>query len=558
MKRLNDIRSHFQNTAHLLRVGLVSMSAALATFTRRLGRALLLFWTEPNSKNSAVQAERAWLTQVAWFTLIAGAAALAGLLLMRGETPNAVLLAWLLYLGGAAVILIQPRYGLYLTVFLTLVGDAYRTPNYPFDKNFSSPESIFYLHDALIISPLEVYLALLFFVWLARGVATRKLNFYTGPLFGPAVVFAGFILYGLVYGLGVRGGSINIGLWEARPIFYLPALLLLTSNLLEKREHVNHLLWAAMLAIFIEGVIGAIFVIGTLGGDFSQVEQITQHAAAIHMNTLFLFTVAIFLYKAPGIKRLTLPLMIPAVLLTYLATQRRAAFLTLAIAILLTVAILYKENRRAFWLIAPSLALFGLVYIGVFWNSNSALALPAQAVKSVIAASQASYKDSSSNFYRLLENVNISYTIHRNPIKGIGFGNPYYTLVALPDISFFDWWEYFTHNSIFWIWMKTGIGGFLSLIVLVGSAVMVGARALWRMPGGNMSAAAFVATMYIIMHFTFAYADISWDNQSMLYVGVMMGIVNVLERIVAQPVPLPAKRWPWLPEPRPVPGLVEA
>src|SRR5690606_32481427 len=115
-----------------------------------------------------------------------------------------------------------------------------------------------------------------------------------------------------------------------------------------------------------------------------------------------------------------------------------------------------------------------------------------------------------------------------------------------------------THNSIFWIWMKTGIGGFLALIVLVGSAVMLGARALWRMPGGDVSVAAYVATLYIIMHFCFAYVDISWDNQSMVYVGAMMGVVNVLERIVARPAPLPAKRWPWLPDPRPVPGLVEA
>jgi len=106
--------------------------------------------------------------------------------------------------------------------------------------------------------------------------------------------------------------------------------------------------------------------------------------------------------------------------------------------------------------------------------------------------------------------------------------------------------------------MKTGIGGFLALIVLVGSAVMLGARVLWRMPGGDLSAAALVATLYIMMHFLFAYADISWDNQSMVYVGAMMGIVNSLEHIVARPVPLPAKRWPWLPDPLPAPGLVEA
>lgn len=558
MERLKTTLNLIKNAIRSAGSASLRLVALLRAFFGRLYTAVLLFWYEPNSKDAAVQAERVWLTQVVWGLMMAGVAGLIGLILLRGEIPNPVLLAWLLYLAGAAAILAQPRYGLYLTIFLSLIGDTYRTPTYPFNANFSSLQSLFYLHDSLIISPLEVYLGLTLLSWLARGAARRRLNFYSGSLFWPVMVFFGFVLYGLVYGLGLRAGNVNIGLWEVRPLFYLPAMFLLASNLLEKREHVNHLLWAAMLAIFVEGLLGSIFVIGTLKGNFSQVEQITEHAAAVHMNTFFLFTLAAWFYRTPGARRVTLPLMLPAVALTYLATQRRAAFLTLAIALMLTVAILYKENRRAFWAIAPSLAIFSVIYIVIFWNSNSALALPAQAVKSVVSAGQASYKDSASNFYRLLENLNISYTIHRNPIKGIGFGNRYYTIVALPDISFFAWWEYFTHNSIFWIWMQAGVGGFISLLVLIGSAVMTGVRALWRMPGGELSAAAFVATMYIIMHFSFAYADISWDGQSMLYLGAILGLVNCLEHIVARPVPLQPKRWPWLPDPVPAAGLVEA
>ena len=69
-------------------------------------------------------------------------------------------------------------------------------------------------------------------------------------------------------------------------------------------------------------------------------------------------------------------------------------------------------------------------------------------------------------------------------------------------------------------------------------------------------AIALTATLYLVMHFLYAYVDISWDAQSMVYVGVMMGLINSLERIVEKPVPLKKKRWPWQPEPEPVPALV--
>jgi len=141
--------------------------------------------------------------------------------------------------------------------------------------------------------------------------------------------------------------------------------------------------------------------------------------------------------------------------------------------------------------------------------------------------------------------VNTKFTIQQRPLTGVGFGNKFYIIVPMPDISFFVWWEYITHNSILWIWMQAGVGAFISMLILVGMAVIVGVRALWRMPGGDLSAFALMATLYIVMHFIYAYVDISWEAQSMIYVGTMMGLINGIERIVAQPVPSPVRRWPW-------------
>jgi hypothetical protein len=66
-----------------------------------------------------------------------------------------------------------------------------------------------------------------------------------------------------------------------------------------------------------------------------------------------------------------------------------------------------------------------------------------------------------------------------------------------------------------------------------------------------------VATFYVIMHFIYAYVDMSWDARSMIYVGTMIGLINCLEVIAARPVPLQPKRWPWQPDRQPAPVLID-
>ncbi|MCB9420724.1 MAG: O-antigen ligase family protein [Ardenticatenaceae bacterium] len=496
---------------------------------------------------------RAKLHNLTWQIGLLGLILLSGLLLFK-TGPGFSVVAWMLYFVGVLAIFYEPRYGLYLLVFLTLVGDSGVMPWFPFVKNFSSRESLLYLHDSIIISPLDTYLIFTLISWLGRGMVQRKYSFFAGSLFWPAIAFLTFVVIGLLYGLGT-GGSVNIALWESRPLFYLILMLILTSNLLEKREHYSWLIWSAMLSIAIEAIHGLYIFITEANFDFSKFDQSFDHTASIHFNTFIVFVVAAWVFRASISKRITLTALLPFVGLTYMAMQRRAAFLTLAIALILVSIFLLKESRIAFSLIVPPLAAFALVYIIVFWNSSGALGLPARAIKSVVAEDQADASDQSSNLYRVLENANISFTIHTSPIFGVGFGQKFYVVYPMPDISFFEWWEYFPHNSIMWIWLKMGFGGFGAMIFLVGYAIMTGVRAAWRMPGRDLSAIALTATLYVLMHFTFAYADISWDAQSMLYVGTMMGIIGSIEHVTSKPVPLPPKRWHWQKEPEPAPDL---
>lgn len=426
---------------------------------------------------------------------------------------------------------------------------------YPFHKNFSSPETLLYLNDAAIISPLEFYLLLTLLSWFLRESLQRKLRFYQGPLFWPMMLFAAFIGFGLLSGIA-RGGNVNIALWETRTIFYLPLMAILVGNLFKKQAHIEVAIWAVMAALFVEGLVGTYTLLFILKGELSTVNAMTEHSAAIHLSTVFVFAAATLMFKVAWRKRLPLFIMAVPVLITIIGAKRRAAYVALLMAFVFLALVLYREHKRAFFFIIPLCAFLGLMYLGVFWNSNSPLGLGAQAVKSIVAEDQASERDQQSNLYRDIENFNSLFTIKQVPLTGIGFGNKYYIVIPLPDISFFEWWQYMPHNSVMYIWVKTGVGGFIGLLLMIGLSIMQGVRATIRVPGGIIKAITLTATLYIIMHFIFAYVDISWDAKSMVYVGLALGILNCVEHIVAIDPVVHKKRWPWQPElPEPV-GLL--
>lgn len=449
---------------------------------------------------------------------------------MVNSSPSPSYLAWLLFLAGIAVILYQPRYGIYLILFLSLLGDKGLMPTYPFQLNFSSQESLLFVDRRLIFSPLELYLVLTLVGWLVRDVILHRLRFYWVELFWPALVFMGFVVFGLVYGLG-RGGNVNVGLWEARSIFYLPLMLILVSQLLTKQAHITNLMSMVMTALFIEGLLGVSFYFTTLKANPAiDAAVIMEHSAAIHMNTVFVFCLALWLFRGTLKARLLMLLIVMPVLFTYIIIQRRAAVLALLFALVCMAIILYREKRLTFWIIVPAVTLLFSLYVIAFWNQSSTLGFAAQAVKSQLAPQQVSLRNQSSDNYRLMENYDIYYTIRQAPLTGVGFGQMFIMKIPLPDISFFVWYRYITHNSIGWIWMKTGIGGFVAMLFLVGLAIMNGLRALFRVSDGTLHAVALTAVLYILMHFTFAYVDMSWDTQSMVYVGTMMGIISCAEK----------------------------
>jgi O-antigen ligase len=488
-----------------------------------------------------------------WYGAMIGLSALICLMMLaRGPAPN--LIAWLILLGGVVATVYQPRYGVYLIAGLSLAGDLLLLPWYPFNKNFSSAESALFLANGVIVSPIETMIVLTLAVWVGRGLVERKLEFYAGPLFWPSLLFIISITIGLLYGIG-RGGNVNIALWSTRYMFLLPLMLVLVSNLIQTRAHVNSLMWWIAAGIIFNSIAGFIYVASELKFDTSQVERIAEHTSSVHINTIFILAALAWYFRGSFWKRLVLPPTLIVLAISYFANQRRASYIALAFAVICFALLLFWQNRRLFWVLVPLGAVVGTLYLAAFWNGGGGpIGAPAFTIRNSIAPVPGSHEDGS-NLYRKLENMNTMFTIKQAPITGVGFGNKFIAIVPMADISFFIWWEYITHNSILWIWMQSGALAFFALLFLIGFAVAYGARTLLRLPRDDMSAIGYVALFYILMHFVFAYVDMSWDAQNMMYVGAMMGLLNAFERILSRPIPMPPPRWAWQTVVPPPPGL---
>ncbi|MEM7799397.1 MAG: O-antigen ligase family protein [Chloroflexota bacterium] len=433
---------------------------------------------------------------------------------------------WFAFLAIIIALFVNPRFGVYSMLFCGLVGDAVVSYYLPFDKNFSSAESIFYMSDDLKINPIEFLLVITMISWLIRIFMRKEIaKIDIRGTVWPGMIFISIVGISLVTSV-IGGGTARIAIWESRYIFYLFLMLVLVTHTVKTPGQIRTIIWLIITAIFIEGILGYLYV-QSFDGLYLD-EDLTEHSASIHYNAVFiLIPIAWVLPKGGWWYRLFLPLLTPPILYTWFVSDRRSAMLALVICIGLLVFYLWQERRLLFYLITPTAAVIGLLYLGAFWNNTSTLGKPAQTIKTVIAPEQTNEKDQSSNFYRVLENFNIMYTIRERPLFGIGFGAPFYQPLPMPDISFFEFWRYITHNSIMWIWMKTGVLGWLAMIFMIGNAINLGAKTAWQMQNGEMRTIAIMSTMYLIMHFLFAYVDISWTSQSMLLVGTAMGFINI-------------------------------
>jgi O-antigen ligase len=439
------------------------------------------------------------------------------------RVPDPFPIALLVLVLACIAAFFRPAVGVYVLVFLTMVGDTVTMEWWPFTKNMSSKESIFYVNDQLFLSPLELLAGVTLAAWLIRQIADPTWRFIRGRMFWPIATFTAFVVFGYLRGIA-SGGDRRIAVFEGRALFYVIIVYVLITNLLSTRRQYVRLVMTALVAVAIQSIFSLTYYRSLPGSERAALESLGEHSATIPMNALLILLIGSLIFKCSRWIRWTSFLLAIPIGWAYILSQRRAAMVALFVGVFILICILYQRRRRAFWFVAPATLFVGLGFVLATWNAQGAIGLPAQAVKTVLFPDQLADADTSSDLYRQLEAANIYYTIQQNRIFGIGFGQKFLQPIPMPDISFFEFWEYIPHNNVLWIWVKMGFFGFAALLYLFGRGVQLGARSIALVRTNTQAAFVLTGVCYVVMFIVFAYVDIAWDARCTVILGIAMAL----------------------------------
>lgn len=420
----------------------------------------------------------------------------------------------------------RPRFALYAVMLLAPIGDGVTAAWFPFTKNLSSQESISFVADSVTVSPLELCLGTGFVVVALRNYASQRRFMPPNPLNRVISIFAAFVAIGLFRGV-MTGGSLRIAIWEVRGIAAILLTFAIATTTLTERRHLRTALWYLLAGVAIHAVLALVYMEQLSPAERGQLESLGDHSAAIPMGLLLLILISALLLR--GVPKYTAAVLFIAaipVAWVYLVSQRRAAVAALIVGLGVLFIVLYWRQRGTFFRVVPVVLIVGAAYTATFWNSTSTVGFPAQAVKTIVAQDEASAADQSSDLYRQAENFNVHSTIRASPLLGLGFGHEFHRPIPLAEITSFDLARYVPHNSLLWIWIKTGVVGFAAMFCVIGKALFLGAARARAEPDGRDALVAITAMAFIAMYTVFTYVDISWDARNGVALGYAFAVCS--------------------------------
>jgi hypothetical protein len=455
------------------------------------------------------------------------------------------MVAGVAFLGVVAVALItfyKVDWGLNIFIFMVFFFDQYGVIGFPSFTDqvgyFLNVNMIHYLPSIkeAVITPMELQLLLVLFVWVFVGAIRKNLSLSTVPLKFPATLFYLALVSSIVYGI-VRGGDFVVSMWETRALLYLGIMFIFVPQIIQTKRQLQNLIWSCVAGIAFKALQGAVRF-ASLGFSFGSwphiYETLTNHEDPVFFITLFVLLMGMLLFHSSSHQRRVLLWLSPLFLLGFVAAQRRATYVSFMAAMLAFLLLIPKSDRqKVLRILIVVVAIFGM-YLSAFWNSYSRLGSIAQQFKSTVTGEgkiRGEYKDETSNQYRAEENYNLAYTFKSAPVIGIGFGNAY-ERPLLPWGSHYALSDYLPHNQILWVFVKMGAIGGTLFWLFFNSFVFRGAMILTRLKDSYLKAVCAVCVVAIVNQFVVSYVDmqLAW-YRNMVYLGLLMGLVPVLERL---------------------------
>jgi hypothetical protein len=385
--------------------------------------------------------------------------------------------------------------------------------------------------DPGYLTPFEIHFLFVFFVWIIFMVI-KKIKLVNRVLvWFAALVFFLWILGSLLHGL-LSGGMLLAALWETRALMYLGIFYFFIPQVVHTKEQVQSLMWICIGVISFKAFEGIARFI-SFGFRFPWgLDLMTNSEDPVFMITILVLFIGLALFGGHANQRRTLLCLSLPLLLGIFVGNRRATYVSFVITIVALVVLLPRKQQRLLLTVLSAIIFFFGMYLGLFWNNLGRAGIVAQQVKSVIfeEPTMMSDRNYSSNVYREEEAYNLAYTIRESPVVGIGFGKVYEKPINL--YLRFGLSDYVAHNSILWLFMRTGAIGFFLFFLFVDAFVFLGASIFSRLSDPYLKAVCAMCVLAIINQIVVNYVEMQFIYyRNMAYLGFLMGLLPALEAI---------------------------
>jgi hypothetical protein len=387
----------------------------------------------------------------------------------------------------------------------------------------------------LPFSPAELLVCAVSAVWCLRMVCTDRFRVYGSAVLRSYGAYLACVGAGLAFGVAT-GGNLLVALWEVRTPILWGAVLVLALNLIRTTRHVDALGWIILLSSGVKGVQGTWRYVVTLDRTTGY-NNLLEHEEALFFPAFCVFLLLLFVFGGGRWQKRIGVCLLPFVLLADFANQRRASTAALVVALLLFVAIMFVVARHRRGQIVGGVLVAAVLlagYAGVYWNSGSRLAQPIRAIKSQFIPNT---RDESSDLYRDLENQALMGRIRSNPVLGQGYGHELPLLPGMWDArDVAPFMLYMPHNSIMWVWWRTGIAGFTLWWLSIALAITHNCQLARSTNDPQLQRWAIFAVLVTSMWTLLGFLDQGvLLSRETVFVAVVLAVPDVLRRVADAP-----------------------
>jgi|SRR5579875_1663239 hypothetical protein len=498
------------------------------------------FLAHSSQSVSTILANRKQRDFLLFITILAGTLCLLPLLIMAGI---AIGFSYVFAIGGLLLLFVLvirwPGLGFFAALICALAVD-----QSPLDLLGNGPTIyVFYWPPALQglpDRPIGFFMLFVLLVLIIHSLLKRQNLLRGGKLLLPFLFLLLCVAWGTVHGLGT-GGDLKITVNEVRSFWYLFLGYILAYNLVRTQKHLRYFFWAVIICAGIKALVGFYIYAFVIQGNLSSQHEIMAHEESYFWISILLLIVLFSLHHKYRPQFYTALAIIPFLLISLIANNRRADFLALLIGLSVAWVLIFVARPEARKLLIAVLAislLLGGAYVAAFYKGQGGFSEPARAIVSAFHPTNAN--DAASNLYRDIEDYDLTYTVKVNPL-GYGFGKPFLEPVPLPDISDTDpIYNYIPHNTIYWVWMRLGPIGYLALWLLFGAIIVRGCIYLRQLKDKYLQMAAIFIVCMVIMEIIVAYADYQLSfYRNVIYIGMLAGVLMKLPALDQEPEEVP-------------------